>query len=67
MILKMKGLNFGILGLSEFRLKKAGDFTSEGVRIIHIVGQHGVAILFNKDLVRGVTNVEVFEEKLLAV
>ena len=69
-IREMKKANMSILGLSEVRWKEEGDFISEDVRIIHtgaIGGQGGVAILLEKDAAKSVKNIQVFENRIIAV
>jgi len=62
------GLN--ILGLSEVRWNDAGDFTSEGVRVIYTGGeesQNGVAILLDEKVEKCVDEVEKYGDRLTMV
>jgi len=40
-IKEMKRANLEVMGLAETRWKEEGDFTSEGVKIIHTGGENG--------------------------
>ena len=48
------------MGLAETRWKEEGDFTSEGVRIIHTGGengQNGVAVLVEEKIARSIVEI----------
>ena len=62
------GLN--ILGLLEDRRKDAGDFTSEGVRVVYTGGeenQNGVAIQLDEKVAKSVNGVEIYGDRLIMV
>jgi hypothetical protein len=59
-----------ILGLSEVRWKGEGDFENQGVRVIYCGGkesQRGVAILFESETAKRVSDVVYHSDRLLLV
>jgi hypothetical protein len=67
---EMRKAGLDILGLSEVRWKEAGDFMSEGVRVIYTGGeesQNGVAILLDERVAKCVDRVERHGDRLIMV
>src|SRR6218665_4087207 len=67
---EMKKAGLNILGLSEVRWKDAGEFMSEGVRVIYTGGeesQNGIAILLDEKVARCVDGVERYGDRLIMV
>src|SRR6218665_2680937 len=69
-IREMKRANLDVMGLAETRWKEEGDFTSEGVRVIHTGGengQKGVAVLVEKKIARSIVEIERYGSRMIEV
>src|SRR6218665_1598364 len=65
-----KRANLDVMGLAETRWKEEGDFTSEGVRVIHTGGengQKGVAVLVEKKIARSIVEIERYGSRMIEV
>src|SRR6218665_3964594 len=62
--------NLDVMGLAETRWKEEGDFTSEGVRIIHTGGengQNGVAVLVEEKIAISIVEIERYGSRMIKV
>src|SRR6218665_3696906 len=69
-IREMKRANLDVMGLAETRWKEEGDFTSDGVRIIHTGGengQNGVAVLVEEKIARSIVEIERYGSRMIKV
>src|SRR6218665_3732738 len=67
---EMKRANLDVMGLAQTRWKEEGDFTSEGVRIIHTGGengQNGVAVLVEEKIARSIVEIERYGSRMIKV
>lgn len=67
---EMKRANLNVLGLAETRWREEGDFSSDGIRIIHTGGengQSGVAILLEEHLARSIAKIERYGSRMIEV
>src|SRR5688572_6729052 len=66
----MKRANLNVLGLAKTRWKEEGDFSSDGIRIIHTGGengQSGIAILLEEHLARSIAKIERSWSRMIKV
>jgi len=67
---EMKRAKLNVLGLAETRWKEEGDFTSDGIRIIHTGGensQNGVAVLVEEKIARSIIKIERYGSRMIEV